>query len=114
MRRFASVLVILFAMSSASVLPSWATSTPKAKYKWVQLGVGDCGGGDKGCSAGVKPSPARCTKANSGQSAVCWDDVTHANKGCGKRKVWCTYKKTLASKCTGGGNPGFLYECQKQ
>ena len=44
-----------------------------------------------------------------GQAAVCWDGVQQKHHNFGHAA--CTYKRTAAASCSGGGNPGFLYEC---
>jgi hypothetical protein len=76
--------------------------------RWVRQGVSDCGGNDVGSSQGVDPQPGMCSGA--AVTAVCWDGASYTNANEGR--AWCTYKRTPASQCTGGGAPGVIYRCE--
>jgi len=55
------------------------------------------------------PAGAACNASFQGMTAVCWDNVNYRNYIVGG--VFCTYKNMPAASCTGGGNPGYMYEC---
>ena len=84
---------------------------------WQKVATGaDCGGNDFAHTiAGSTPEPALCTTALKGKTAVCWDGgkfPAGAAAECIGTQTWCTYKNIAAASCTGGGNPGIVYECK--
>jgi len=94
----------------ASALGLAVRPTPAAG-QWSFQRIGDCPGSDTACTVGATPDPSLCNGATTGTTAVCWDGVTYSNGApCGS-SAWCTYKAIDAPSCTGGGSPGYLYEC---
>ena len=73
----------------------------------------DCSGHDVGeASLGSStPDDARCTLADEGKAAVCWDGTTYSNSFEHTGEMFCRYKSVTAVSCTGGNNPGYKYEC---
>jgi hypothetical protein len=85
---------------------------PPPQHRWTQVGVGDCTGRDIVQTIGSPvPDPGRCTAQTRGLVAVCWDGITFSNRFAPPGQRWCTYKSVGTAACTGGTNPGFLYEC---
>jgi len=84
-----------------------------AGWEWVSTGNGDCSGRDvRGLTVGSpKPDAALCNQSFSGKTAVCWDGTTM--KHWGSDKPQCTYKDINPASCTGGGSPGYMYECRE-
>lgn len=82
----------------------------KTTGNWISLGYGDCTAPDVSKTEGsAVPDNNLCRSKNAGQTAVCWDNQ---NKRHTNGKTWCTYKDVIATTCSGGSNPGFLYECR--
>jgi hypothetical protein len=101
------------AMLGAVILLALVVAAPPAPAgaQWTFDRIGDCPGSDTACTVGATPDPSLCNAATSGTTAVCWDGVTYSNGApCGST-AWCTYKSIDAASCTGGINPGYLYEC---
>jgi len=78
---------------------------------WRYTGQGDCAGMDAGGLTFDSPTPdaERCTTAFKGMTAVCWDGNNLRHYGSDKPQ--CTYKNVHVKNCTGGGSPGYMYEC---
>jgi len=85
-----------------------SSATPS--YKWKYFGIGDCFGRDvKTTTSGTIPAGEACSATFTGMTAVCWDGVNYKNFGSSNQ--FCTYKDLPPSTCTGGSNPGYMYEC---
>ena len=56
------------------------------------------------------PDNSRCDVSMPGKLSVCRDVTNYANHHY-PSDVICTYKSTDAMSCSGGGNPGYLYQC---
>jgi len=84
---------------------------------WREVAEGrDCGDMDVGACTpnNFIPDPTRCGAGLPAKSAVCWNGTTFRNHNIecsGPDSAWCTYKTTPADSCTGGAQPGVLYEC---
>jgi len=80
-------------------------------YAWVQVGKGDCSGRDvKPLSMGsAMPKPDLCNASFLNRTAVCWDGASMKHGGSDKPQ--CTYKDVAPDGCTGGGSPGYMYQC---
>lgn len=82
----------------------------EAAPRWVSIGTADCSARDTGATVGsAQPDAGKCNSETVGTVAVCWDGKKYANGGTCQ---WCTYKSKAAQPCTGGGNPGYAYECR--
>jgi hypothetical protein len=84
---------------------------------WVLVRQDDCTGTDIGsCTVGPLPDDSRCGASSAAVTAVCWDDALPHSSGdqCEGSGQFCTYKTTAAANCSGGSNPGYLYECVRQ
>lgn len=92
---------------------SWANSVystsqqTSRRFVWRRVGTGDCTGRDLADSNGSTPDD---NQAREGYTAVCWDGGTYRNSG----RVFCTYKNVSPQVCTGGGNPGVMYQAVLQ
>ncbi|HEY3450023.1 MAG TPA: hypothetical protein VGK67_26965 [Myxococcales bacterium] len=96
--------------STVSAQPPPSNRPPAAAgYTWRYTRVDDCSGNDTGSTAGAQPALERCDAGTAGLSAVCWDGAQQ--KHWGSDKPVCAYKRLTPAGCTGGGSPGFLYEC---
>lgn len=73
---------------------------------WQQVGTGDCSGGDVASTEGFTPDNKQ---AQEGRIAICWDGGRYNNLYAGSGRVFCTYKNSTPSQCSGGKYPGVMY-----
>lgn len=74
---------------------------------WVAKGVGDCTGMDVTATYGSSTPDAKYINPNT--IAVCWDGKQYNNQTM-LGASFCTYKSVTQQQCSGGANPGVIYE----
>jgi len=95
---------------SAAPPPVAAAPGVQGAPGWVPRGFGDCTANDWASTSGLQVDAAKCTPQTAGRVAVCWNGVTYKNPS--RAGAWCTYKTVPLVRCTGGSNPGYLFECR--
>jgi hypothetical protein len=104
----AGAIFILIPASPPQRVAGQSRTDSQLVMLWIARGIGQCASGDSGQSPGLaQPDPARCTPATAGTASVCWGTYPPHSNGF----VGCTYNNVAPSQCTGGNNPGYLFEC---
>lgn len=87
--------------------PGSAYSPVAVNDGWIKKGVGDCPGMDINTTYGSSIPDVKLITPKT--TAVCWDGKQYSNLNM-PGVAFCTYKSVTQQQCSGGRNPGVMYE----